>query len=800
MKLIFFILIIISSVAAKKYDLVMFATTTFTGWEPRDGKTCAASMQVAVDEVNKRDDILPDYNIRVIYGDEGPGVNLSPRSFIEYIWELENLQSERPDTTFMAPVMVGVTRGCHKITKLSQHFKLAQFSHGCSGPQFTARRDLYPHLYRCKIESTSQFLMSLIFAYNRGWKQYGKIYFDKDASINEDKYRDVLENIANPVMTRLDKENFDKILNSDARILYISTGDPVTFINFICEGYKYGVKGPLYLFMTSSSSFINPMAEVGKLPEGCTREILIEQIRVTIWGGPFDFAFQNNGNVSLLNFDVDEFEKRLKVHTGGVETFDYVRRHRCFDSMLLALNALHNTEPKLQRFNMTLRDFDKFPDIVSYYVNESAAESDINGLRIGRLKYSPRLEIDDEEQPVAQWTPEYGLRLLSLTQYNGTYGNDTKDPEEMSSWIYRVKGEAVFYTRDGLPPKDLSQAIIKVDKISLPSAILIFIFSLLSLFILMVSLMKKLNQPPLFDVDNVDKLQKEKLKSIADYFVLIAGFLMTVAAVIIGSNRFLPREVLLSLCSIEICLAVVGVVAMNGMIFFRLVEVLQHARAGETCRNLKKTEKKVAIERREIVAKDKIDSYIKEHTDISSAMSSRALFRAIVFMAINTAGIIVAVKLDPFDYVKTRKPAYFDSNLDSYIIETREFCSSSTVPMVLFIIGGVNLIILLLGVLLNFQTRKAGLDCFFVRAEVWSTKFATINAFTLLAASFLLLAAVGMDATTARMTIVAFALLFYSITCVIITFIPIIWNPEVTLAANIMDLLTITRQTEVQLI
>ena len=439
-------------------ELEILAMVPVTGKEPANGKACMAAHQIVIDAANAKKDFFPEYHLKLRIRDEARNAQNAPSSLFNYLLE------DRENGSFVSPVVVGPSITCQYVSFAAKHVYITQFSQFCAGP-WLVRRDILPGLYRVQMPGEYSVIASMLFMLQVGhWRQFG--IFTYSLNINEytmaKKLKEMGEENGMEIVHYTSEDDItlpmlQQAKKDGSRVIAMIYLQVAMCVKILCHAYNAGMRAPQYSFVALVFCSFTPTKDM-KLPPDCTVEMLEEQLKVTFWVGPAQIAVRNNGPTSL-GYDLPVFEQRLNEILDYQTAPDADQRHLCHDTMLAALTTLRNADYELRRkHNMTIMDYKNNEQFVSYYVNKSATEVEFDGLRIGKIKYSPRFELSNEQIWIMQWW-DGEIRWLYEVPWTDNGTQSIKSLYNLKTYKLRENQPVQWLTKHGGPPKDLSYHI-----------------------------------------------------------------------------------------------------------------------------------------------------------------------------------------------------------------------------------------------------------------------------------------------------------------------------------------------------
>ena len=715
-----------------KISLSVPVLIPFTG-TAKDGKTCQASMEVAIDAANNQPTFLPQYFVKPVFLDEGRSSAQAAKKSFSFIRSFKSTNN-----SIIAPIVVGpyFTPGCTAVASAIHHFNFHQVAIGCSSPSFTENRKEFPNIFRQRASSEQDLPVQLAFIKDIGkWQRIAIITnalnpFDYGMGIR--LYKNAAPSNISIAwfgsVSAITSDVVSSMKKSEVRIIFIAVGSNQQFVmEFLCEAYHQDMRGSRYIFMSSSQAYVDPMALDEEPLHGCTKMMLTEQIQQFFWIGLVNNPLANHGDTPL-GYDLDAFENRLDDKINGARTADYVNRHLCHDAMLGALIAFNNSDQQLKLdASGSLVDFEHQPKLVAKNVRNALATINYNGLRVGVISYSKRLERDDEPHFIEYWDWKSQTRkTIFITQTIN--GSMLITQNEELPWRE--------FPRDG--PK-VKQIFLEIDqKLSIALIVItcvIFTFEAIGASIALAKqpTSGEMNE----DIDVVVAKQARRFQ-IAKLVILIASALLTVSAVAFVVEK---DDGIAWNCQIAPSLAALGIASVNG---FLLSCVICASRDNCTVKSDFVRQSQMATSTSMFKTTQKSPWKMSTRPTTNSVVETLKLkpiiFGLLIYFVCNLVVVVIwmAKSAPQAKVIQLDKMDHFDQVHDSYTFYTTKECDNKQMwPIISMLL--LNLLALLLiccvGYGIKRSHRRYSND---FKLEISRFVMAAINQITIICATVLI--------------------------------------------------------------
>ncbi|XP_071835074.1 gamma-aminobutyric acid type B receptor subunit 1-like [Apostichopus japonicus] len=206
------------------------------GW---DGSGCLVSAELALEQINNRSDILPDYELKMVWNDSQCIGNTGARILFHHIY------SKPQKIIVLSPPC---SPNALSVASASRYWNLINIVYGALSPDL-ADREKYPNVYRVVPIATKIFNEVYIWLMKTyGWRKIGFLTHSSEANI---KAQNVFIEQVKPLNATIIPEHINDIAENqvenlksqDVRILFSIVYEAQTRLIF-CESYKSGYYGP----------------------------------------------------------------------------------------------------------------------------------------------------------------------------------------------------------------------------------------------------------------------------------------------------------------------------------------------------------------------------------------------------------------------------------------------------------------------------------------------------------------------------------------------------------------------------
>ena len=462
-----------------KHLLQMLTLLSHNGKGQLTMPACDEAIQIVLEHSNDRQDILPGFQLTNQVADEGVAARESNRAIIDFEREIEDNSS-----VTKAPIIFGPSRACDFAGLTTKELGYVSVSPQCGGAYVVRMKaEFNLPLFSVQQPGSIALMSMLYFIKNIGhWNEIGLITLRNNKNLLE--LAEIVEKIAteNDVNVlhydsemEVSRQSIVNMKNANVRVLVITIGQPAMCLDIWCWAYREGMRGPSHVFLFHIFNCITIDLSTAKIPDGCTKEEIAEQIGSSFAVGNSLEHSENVGNVvTPLGYNYDEFEKEYERRSFGKGFADPQFRHACHDSALLGVLAMNATENILnEKYNTSLENFDDNRHLVQSVLTESILDLHFTGLRIGNMSYSKKNKHVSESNYIVQihnGSLLYLLELKPMPDENGTIKLENVQ-------LIKKMADPIWNTPSGKAPKDLSSATEIVESCGLSMQV---IFALLS--------------------------------------------------------------------------------------------------------------------------------------------------------------------------------------------------------------------------------------------------------------------------------------------------------------------------------
>ncbi|EDV28625.1 uncharacterized protein TRIADDRAFT_20304 [Trichoplax adhaerens] len=310
------------------------------------GQGYATAVKIAAKLINQRDDILPDYNLKILFKDSQLASRYAVKSLVELISEKKQIFG------FLGPVSSSC---CEGTAAVAPFWNLIQISNGCTSVSL-GNNKLYPLFYRMTLNDTSYNGVLVDIFQKMNWTSAGVINYQDFTftSITEDlvaQFKKVgidydIQSFAIDPVARV-----DKLKDADTRI-YVLYVYPAQAIRIICRAYELNMFGPGHVWFLpewyGSLWYDNEIHAVN-----CSRN----QIRQTLDGSfGLQQVFLSSDNLTTISgLTPQQYVDQYLAISPSKQIRD--ENTLSFDSLWAFALALNRTDAILRETNENLTQF-----------------------------------------------------------------------------------------------------------------------------------------------------------------------------------------------------------------------------------------------------------------------------------------------------------------------------------------------------------------------------------------------------------------------------------------------------------
>ena len=652
--------------------LVPLAETAGPSYQPpcHRGEELISAAQLAVDKINMRDDILPDYKLELVPANtETCNQSLVTEALGNFVRHVTG------DLNIVGVVGLVCSTVTQAVSRLAGRpgIGLLQISAGAISPVFTSEEE-YPHLYRI-IPSSAVYndaVMELMATFQ--WRRISMVrdtiliqhittaddFVTKIEGRNESEL--VFLGEVSPTFPTFPVKN---LLPKAAKIIYASV-TATEARELLCESYQRDLRWPEFVWLFHDLSF----EELTESTENCSNDTMLRAVE-----GVFllQYRLQPNPNTTLVSGQTYS-EYLMELHNHMSKTQEGIP-FQPDDSQLDAgprkctkccqhANALHDS---IWAFALALNN------LTSAEFGSELDKSDVTTLVERNLKavhFSGALrEIAfNDEREVVTIVDIFHVQeeqVMYVGHYNPLSGNVTVllPPERIPKDDFEERDEIPR----GFPVATLALAVV----------MLVFTTVVLVLFIY-----------------NWNKPSIRATSPSLSILILAGCYMLYVGCFFAGASEFIDFKYFGSLCLAQLWFCVIGMQTIYSALFMRLLRIYR------------------------------IFFFIFKKP--GKLWSNTAMF-AFTLILISVAVLLMTLwsALDPL--VTVYLPSLFDPTSDPPQYIARLICNSNALIVWLSIaLYGVNGITVLAVVVLAFLTRKVHLECFKDTKEVSAFVFSTL--------------------------------------------------------------------------
>ena len=459
--------------ASPSTTLTMLTLLHHSGNEELGMTGCNQAIDIVLQHVNERKDILPNFHLTHQAVDEGVAARDANRKIIDF---------ERSIEASKAPVILGPSRGCDVSGLTAKHLGYVSVSPQCHGSYIMKMKEKF-NLPLFSMQQPLTIALHSLFYFIREighWNEIGLVTLRNNQNLLSDA--EFTEKVATENGVKVlhyesemtvSRQTLVNMKQADVRILVLIIGQPTLCLNIWCWAYQEGMRAPTHVFLFHIFNCISVNLDKVPIPQNCTREQIEEQIQVSFAVGN---ALDRVGNVenidTPLGYNYEQFNKEFAIKSKMKKLTDPQFRYACHDSAVLGVLGMNATEAILnEKYSMSLTDFDDNRPFIRDLLSETMLNLQFTGLRIGNISYSPTTGQVSESNYAVQvlnGSLQYLYEINVETSQNGSihYKN-----------IHKFQ-EPVWYSKSGQPPKDLSNVISLVQ---MPGKVSIAIVTTVSL-------------------------------------------------------------------------------------------------------------------------------------------------------------------------------------------------------------------------------------------------------------------------------------------------------------------------------
>ncbi|XP_067670378.1 gamma-aminobutyric acid type B receptor subunit 1-like [Haliotis asinina] len=346
------------------------------GWG--GGESALTAAEMALDHINARTDILPNYNLIMEWRNTkcNPGLGIN---------EMYRLLYDPP--TKIAILGDGCSSVSEATAQASFLWNITQISYLSNSPLLSNKK-LYPYFFRLSVPEESINPARIAFIKKMGWKKIATIH---------QSYK-IFSSLVDDLAVRMDKENIhmltmevfnedparkiENLKKHDARIIFASFYEETIF-NVFCEIYKQGLYGPKYVWFILGW-FDDRWWEKAYDTSGCTKLQLLKAInghfRV---GETFILRSKATDAARISGF---EFLESFRIRNANRSDHGQKTAAQAYDSVWALALALDMAEKRLVQRGDSLGSFTYDNYLTGRTIYESFRNLSFGGLK-GKIRF-----------------------------------------------------------------------------------------------------------------------------------------------------------------------------------------------------------------------------------------------------------------------------------------------------------------------------------------------------------------------------------------------------------------------------
>ncbi|KAJ8044401.1 Gamma-aminobutyric acid type B receptor subunit 1 [Holothuria leucospilota] len=213
----------------------MMAVTV--GW---DGSGCLIAAELALEHINNRNDILPEYDLKMYWNDTQCLASKPLRALYDQV-----VVSDKQKIVLLGPACSG---GAELVSETSQYWNLITVLYSALSPSL-ADRIKYPYVYRTVPIASNSFISPMLWLIkNYGWRRVGSISqsapsFAAAQQNFVQRASKVNVSVVAEVITDEVKNQVENLKRLDMRIIHLTVRE-TNARKIFCEGNKIGLSGP----------------------------------------------------------------------------------------------------------------------------------------------------------------------------------------------------------------------------------------------------------------------------------------------------------------------------------------------------------------------------------------------------------------------------------------------------------------------------------------------------------------------------------------------------------------------------
>uniref|UniRef100_T1KDL7 G-protein coupled receptors family 3 profile domain-containing protein n=1 Tax=Tetranychus urticae TaxID=32264 RepID=T1KDL7_TETUR len=420
----------------------LFPMTGTGGW--LGGQGCQPAVEMALEDVNSRPDLLPGYYLSLTPNDSKCDSGLASALLYELVYE--------PPTKIM--ILGGCSIVCSTIAETAKMYNLVVFGYGSSSPALS-NRSRFPTFFRTHPSATIHNPTRVKLFKEFKWQRIAIILEAEEVFVTTAKDLEYqCKKAGIEVLTRVTflsdpSDAVKSLARQDARIIVgIFYGGEARKV--MCEAYKQNLYGKQYVWFLLGWYEDNWYLPVKGL--NCTKEEMLKVVQGHFTTEAIILNRDNKQTVAGITAQqwLDKYHQRLNQNLGtSVRPEGYQEAPLAYDAIWAVALALNATMHKLKKRGIAIESFNYENKLISQEIQNSLRDTFFLGVS-GEVKFT------DEGDRIA---------LTQIEQMvNGNYNllgyYDTQD--DNLSWA-----SAPQWLETGSPPKDRTVIVEQLKTVSL---------------------------------------------------------------------------------------------------------------------------------------------------------------------------------------------------------------------------------------------------------------------------------------------------------------------------------------------
>ncbi|XP_077988172.1 gamma-aminobutyric acid type B receptor subunit 2-like [Glandiceps talaboti] len=405
------------------------------------------AIELALEHVNQRPDIIPGYTLNWIVNDTWGNPGVGSMIFVEHI--------SQPPTKLMilGPTYSSATK---PVAEVAHHYNLVQVSPSATSPEFSDRAN-FPMFFRTIQSDLSHNPPRVALLKYFGWRKVATIHQNQPLwSTTTGKLHEGLQkaNIMTLTFDAFDRDpaaQIQHLKEKDARIIVGLFWSPPARQIF-CEAYKLGLYGKNYVWIINGGRpdyWWHPSAndEEDLLQRGCTKENIAEAVEGVLFT---DYAYNGEDVDGVSGFTPTEiwdlYMNKLLTEYTDDESEKSPFAYFAYDSLWAIAIALNNSMEmlpggkKLEHFTYADTEMATVFKTAMQNTNFIGASGSItfadDGDRLGRVTIH---QIQDGEEVLIGYYYEYEDRFMWSTDKQFRWKGGHPPPDSQTRIKVRLR-------------------------------------------------------------------------------------------------------------------------------------------------------------------------------------------------------------------------------------------------------------------------------------------------------------------------------------------------------------------------